>query len=358
MRTDILPATGKSVWTGAALSSGNSGIHHLDPVELAEIDAALRHLRGLGDVDLPDITMAHFPLSRCRDFLDRALVELRHGLGFLLLRGLPRDRYDADDMARIYFGLGTYLGRCLPQSYLGELLGNVVDVSDVEADARGYHAGGGQRMHTDSCDIVALMCLRAARRGGASRISSAMAVHNALLRARPDLLELLYDGYVCRRMELDARHGDGVLVRHRAMYARQGDEVSCNISGSYPRRAAAAGDAIMSSAQVEALDEIQRLAGSPDFYLDMSIGEGDIQFLNNRLILHGRTDYEDWPEIARRRHMLRLWLSVPSWPALPANLGMHTIADHACWLRQRRPLMELPSQFLVEMTRRKAEQAA
>jgi hypothetical protein len=358
VRTDILPATGTSVWTGAALASGNSGIHHLDAVELAEIDTALRRLRGLGAIDLPAITMAHFPLFRCRDFLGRALLELRHGLGFLLLRGLPRDRYDADDMARIYFGLGTYLGACLPQSYLGELLGNVVDVSDVEADARGYHAGGGQRMHTDTCDIVSLMCLRAARTGGASRISSAMAVHNELLRARPDLLELLYEGYVCRRMELDARHGDGALVRHRAMYARQGDEVWCNISGSYPRRAAAAGDAIMSSAQVEALDEIQRLAGSPDFYLDMSIGEGDIQFLNNRLILHGRTDYEDWPEIARRRHMLRLWLSVPSWPALPANQGMHTPADHAGWLRQRRPLMELPSQFLVEMTRRKAEQAA
>jgi hypothetical protein len=245
VRTDILPATGTSVWTGAALASGNSGIHHLDAVELAEIDTALRRLRGLGAIDLPAITMAHFPLFRCRDFLGRALLELRHGLGFLLLRGLPRDRYDADDMARIYFGLGTYLGACLPQSYLGELLGNVVDVSDVEADARGYHAGGGQRMHTDTCDIVSLMCLRAARTGGASRISSAMAVHNELLRARPDLLELLYEGYVCRRMELDARHGDGALVRHRAMYARQGDEVWCNISGSYPRRAAAAGDAIM-----------------------------------------------------------------------------------------------------------------
>jgi hypothetical protein len=354
----MTPVTGRSAWKGPALDWRQEGTHQLDADELADIDAALRHLRGLGDIDLPAITQAHFPLAHCRAFLDRALSELRHGVGFLLLRGLPRDRYDADDMARIYFGLGTYLGNFIPQSYLGELLGNVVDVSDVQEESRGYHAGGGQRMHTDSCDIVALMCLRAARSGGASRIASATAVHNELLRTRPDLLELLYAGYVFRRMERDASHGDGILVRHRAIYARQGDEVSCNISGSYPRRAVEAGDAIMSPAQTEALDEIQRLAGSPEFTLDMSIGEGDIQFLNNRLILHGRTDYQDWPEIARRRHMLRLWLQVPTWPSLPANQGMHNAVDHVGWLRQRRPLMEMPSHFLSEMTRRQAERAA
>ena len=115
-----------------------------------------------------------------------------HGRGFLLLRGLPRERYSLDEIGRIYYGLGVHLGRPVAQSYQGELLGNVIDVSDVEAQARGYHAGGGQRMHSDNCDIVALMCVRAARSGGISRIVSAAAVHNTLLETRPDLLEALY----------------------------------------------------------------------------------------------------------------------------------------------------------------------
>jgi hypothetical protein len=110
----------------------------------------------------------------------------------------------------------------------------------------------------------------------------------------------------------------------------------------------------MTKLQAEALDALQRLAASPEFHLDMSIGEGDIQFLNNRIILHGRTGYEDWPELASRRHLMRMWLAVPSWPDLPENQGMHDARDHRLWLRQRRPLMELPSRYLAEMTQRKA----
>ena len=79
---------------------------------------------------------------------------------------------------------------------------------------------------------------------------------------------------------------------------------------------------------------------------------------NNRTLLHGRTGYEDWPDIERRRHLMRMWLEVPSWPKLPANQGMHTAADHTLWLRQRRPLMELPSRYLAEMTQRKAALAS
>ena len=36
---------------------------------------------------------------------------------------------------------------------------------------------------------------------------------------------------------------------------------------------------------------------------------GDIQFLNNHLIVHSRDDYEDWPEPERRRHLVRMLLS-------------------------------------------------
>jgi Taurine catabolism dioxygenase TauD, TfdA family len=358
MSASLTPSNSRAAWKGSEIDYRTVGMHVLTENEIAEIDAALDHLRSLGDVDFAAITQAEFPLSVCRPFLERAADELRDGVGFLLLRGLPRVRYSEDDMARIYFGLGTYLGTAVAQSYLGELLGNVLDVSDIVAHTRGYRSGGGQRMHTDSADIVSLMCLRAARSGGGSRIVSALAVHDELLRRRPDLLQLLYDGYVFRRMELDAQYGDGVVVRRVSIFERHGDTVSCYVSGAYPRRAVEAGDAVMSAAQQDALDEFERIASSPEFTLDMSIGEGDIQFLNNRVILHGRTDYEDWPEVARRRHMLRLWLRAPSWPGLPETYGAHKAADFAGWLRQRQPFQELPSRYLDEMTTKRREQAA
>jgi hypothetical protein len=291
-------------------------------------------------------------------FLAGLAENLRLGRGFLLLRGLPRERYSLDDLALVYVGLGVHVGPLIPQSYLGELLGHVIDVSDVEADARGYHKGGAQRMHTDNCDIVSLMCVRAAPSGGVSRIVSAAAVHNRLLDERPDLLRALYGEYVFRRMEKDAELGDGSLVKNVVIFSRATGQLTCNVSGSYPHRAVQAGDAVMSPLQAEALEEMKRISAASDLYLDMAIGEGDIQFLNNRTLLHGRTGYEDAPDVTGRRHMMRLWLEAPLWPPLPANQGMHTAADHPLWLRQRRPFMEVPSRYLAEMARRKAQPVA
>jgi hypothetical protein len=345
----------RAAWTGATIDYRTDGTHMFSAAEVEEIDTALTHLRGHGELDFPAITRETFPLPTLGSFMRGLRHELRFGRGFVLLRGLPRQRYSTDDMARIYFGLGAHIGTPLPQSWQGELLGHVIDVSDIESGARGYHTGGAQRFHTDSCDVVSLMCLRAAKSGGASRICSAIAVHHRLARERPDLLQVLYDGFTFRRLEVDAEHGSGVLVRRISVFARTGEEVSVFLSGDYPNRAVAAGDAVMTPLQREALDEVQRIAASPDTYLDMSIGEGDIQFLNNRLLVHGRTDYEDHPEMARRRHLLRLWLRVPDWPALPEGQAMHTADDHPLWLRQRVPFMEVPSRYLAEITARHAE---
>ena len=351
----LAPIEGPVVWQGSHIDLREEGVRTLSAAEVDEIDAALAHLHSLGDIDIPDITPDTFPLPTLGGFLTGLDDELRYGGGFLLLRGLPRERYSVDDTARLYVGLGAHIGRLIPQSYQGELLGHVIDVSDIEAEARGYHAGGPQGMHTDNCDIVSLLCVQAAKSGGVSRFVSAAAVHNRLLKERPDLLEALYGEYVFRRMERDAENGDGRLVKNVVIFSRENGEFSCNISGSYPRRAVAAGDAVMTQRQGEALDALKRISASPDLYLDMTIGEGDIQFLNNRTILHGRTGYEDWPEVARRRHLMRLWLEVPSWPDLPANQGMHSPADHPLWLRQRWLFMEVPSRYLAEMTRRKTE---
>jgi hypothetical protein len=271
----LAPIEGPAVWQGSRIDLREEGIRTLSAAEIDEIDAALGHLKSLGDVDFPAVTPDAFPLPTLRGYLARLGDELRYGKGFLLLRGLPRERYSVDDTARIYVGLGAHIGRLIPQSYQGELLGHVIDVSDIEAEARGYHAGGSQGMHTDNCDIVSLLCVRAAKSGGISRFVSAAAVHNRLLEERPELLEALYGEYVFRRMERDAEFGDGALVKEVVIFSRQNGEFSCNISGSYPRRAVAAGDAVMTPRQSEALDALKRIAASPEFHLDMTIGEGD-----------------------------------------------------------------------------------
>jgi len=357
----LVPVGGPAAWTGSAIDWRREGLIPLDAADLAEIDAALAHLKRLGPRDFPAIRAADFPLPTLGPRLATLRARLRQGCGFVLLRGLPLDRHDADDVARIYYGLGAQIGRPMTQSRQGEYLGHVVNISDVDASVRGYQFGGGQNMHSDSCDIIGLMCARAARAGGASRIVSAVAIHDELARTRPDLLRLHYDGFVYRRNELDARLGGGVIVPPVpiATFARAADgALSCYLGTNYALKAAEAGDAVLSAAQREAIDSIQRIAARPEMHLDMAIGEGDIQFLNNRLIFHGRTAYEDHPDLPRRRHMLRLWLRIDDWPRLPPNQRPHSDEDHRLWERQRRPFMELPSTFLADVARRRDARAA
>lgn len=346
-------------WKGPNVNWREEGLHVFTREELEEIDAALRHLKSLGELDLPEIVPETFPLVRTAKLLARIGDDLRHGRGFALLRGLPREAYTADDMARIYFGVGAYLGRPLYQSYQGELLGHVMDHSDLEEKPRAYHSGGKLGMHTDSCDIVALMCLRTARSGGASRIASAAAVHDVLIDSSPELIAPLYRGFYYRRTDLDAQHGSGIVVsRERVpVFTRTNGDFDCYFLGGYARRAVRMGDASLSDLEVAAIDEAERLAGSPEFHLDMNFAEGDIQFLNNRRILHGRADYQDEKEIGRRRHLLRLWLRAPSWPALPANQVFHTDEDRRAWARQRSPLMELPSRYVERLQREAASRS-
>ncbi|MBL8701692.1 MAG: TauD/TfdA family dioxygenase [Alphaproteobacteria bacterium] len=349
-----------AAWKGPEIDWRREGLHVLTAAEIDEVDAALRHLRGLGDLDLPAITPATFPLPTLGAVLARYRDDLRFGRGFKLLRGLPRERWSADDIARLYYGLGVHIGVPMTQSRQGERLGHVIDISDVDRTVRGYQFGGGQLMHTDSCDIIGLMCLRAAKSGGASRIVSSVAVHNELVRRRPDLARLHYAGFTYRRNELDAKLGRGVVVPPVpiASYSLETGEFSSYLGTNYAMMAAKAGDAVLTDLQREAFDELHRIASSPEFYLDMQIGEGDIQFLNNRLMLHGRTAYEDHPELQRRRHMIRLWLQIPQWPALPERQTVHTAEDRDLWSRFRTPRMELPSHFFADVERRRAAAVA
>ena len=129
---------------------------------------------------------------------------------------------------------------------------------------------------------------------------------------------------------------------------------SCYFVGAYPRRAAALGGKSLSALERDALEEVERLAASSEYFLDMSFADGDIQFLNNRAIFHGRTDYEDFPEVGRRRHLMRLWLRVPTWPALDAGQVFNTREEQQLWASNRERLAELPSNHMRNLLQRVA----
>jgi alpha-ketoglutarate-dependent taurine dioxygenase len=64
----------------------------------------------------------------------------------------------------------------------------------------------------------------------------------------------------------------------------------------------------LTSAERRALDVLDEVLKRPELRVDFALEPGQMYFINNRWILHNRTAFVDHPELARRRHLVRLWL--------------------------------------------------
>lgn len=331
MAIEAVRIDGPAAWRGRDLASPD-WVRTLSPETLDEIGAALERLRRRG-ATLADVGIDDFVLPSFATTAAAIRDDLARGRRFAVLRGLPVETCSEADIGMIFWGIGAQFGRGMPQSHLGDRLGHVIDLSDEEAAPRVYHAGGALDMHTDSCDVVALLCLRTARSGGASRIASAMEIHNRLLAADPRHLDVFYEGFRYRIMEADARAaGRPPLVPYRVpVYRRTNGWLNCYFIRPYIERAIAAGDVELSRAERAALDAFDAIAGEPGLCLEMMFEPGDVQFLNNRAVLHGRTDYEDHPAKSQRRHLLRLWLTMPDWPRIADVQSVHSEHDKGAW---------------------------
>jgi len=328
---------GRSVWLGKDLQASEDWIFRLPDAAIAEIDRNLMRL-GPRDPYGPAIAADEFPLPSIASDLAAMRREIATGRGFQVIRGLPRDKYSDAELGLLFRGFGAHFGQELTQSFFGDRLGDVRDISDEIPERnmrRGYHSGGFQTAHTDpngELGIVAMLSLRKAKSGGESLLASAHAVHNAMLDWCPDLLEIFYDGFVLRRPDSDARAMERPpLIGKIPGFVHENGWLNCDHQNGYIRRAEENGNASLDPKQRAALAVFSALSNHPDFLLKMMLEPGDFQFVNNRTLLHGRAAFEDHAEKQRRRHLYRLWLAVPEWPRMPANQGTLWAEDMANW---------------------------
>ncbi|HPU52908.1 MAG TPA: TauD/TfdA family dioxygenase, partial [Burkholderiaceae bacterium] len=174
-------------WYGPAMAARTDWIHTFTASQLAELDALVRKADASGK-DLLALHRDDFPLPGLQDCLLEARRELLSGRGFALFRGIPVDRYSTRQSAIAYWALGQHLGEPVSQNGKGHVLGHVTNLGLDYADpeVRGYQTSARLSYHTDSSDIVALLCLRVSRSGGLSSIVSSTTVWNELVRRRPD----------------------------------------------------------------------------------------------------------------------------------------------------------------------------
>ena len=318
-------------WTSDDVADPRVWTVELTPSDHRELDAALARAKSVSG-NLLDIGKEHFPLDGLARKLKGIERELIDGRGFTRIAALDHTRYSDDELTMLYWGIGLHLGDPWPQNAKGHVMGDVTDQGKTLSDPtfRGNELGQvALDYHTDGADLIGLMCLRKAKSGGLSCVANAVAIYNALAAARPDLAEVLfapqpYDlrgeqapgGKPFYTFPVFTEHDGRFFIRFIPAYIRASQR-----HAEAPR---------LSPLVLEALDTVSAMARDPRYNVYMDLRPGEMQFINNYHVLHGRTSYEDGD--GHKRHFKRLWLATHYLKNRPAHFRKN-VDNH--WAQNR-----------------------
>jgi hypothetical protein len=325
------PVVDPAGWRAEALRATEEHLFHLAPGDLEEIDAAIRQVETR-QIPIIDIKAREFPLPSFGRKLGDIKNEILNGRGFVQMRGFEPERYTPLQRAIAFWGVSMHLGeRVASQNAKGHVLGHITDIGETvnNPNQRGPYSNDRIPYHVDCCDIVGLMCIHPAKSGGESGIAPSITIHNEVQRRRPDLLPILAEPYYRdRRGEIPA----GMEPWYKIPIFNYNEGcLTTNIEPTYIGSAHRhPGVPEMTPLQREAFDYVQKLAA--ELRLDIDFHRGDMQFLNNHVIMHTRQAYEDYPERERRRHLLRIWIIAKGCRPLPrAYFARHGDPDKVDW---------------------------
>lgn len=279
----------------------------LEPRHVDAFEQALASARAVTD-DAEAITREIFALDSIADDVAAWRDEVMRGSGLVILHRLPVERLSKDDLGMIHFGLGTHFGSAMSQSVMGDRLGHIVDVGGKDPRERAYRNSTELDMHTDACDVVAMMCLQKAQSGGISGYVSAISIYNEVLRRRPELLPALMQGFRYHRFGEEAPGEAPVTEEPIPVFSFRDNLLSVNYLRSYIEMGAEELGQPLDETQVAALDLVDEIARDPRFALQFVTEPGEIVIFNNLTVLHNRTAFDDAEEPELKRHLLRLWL--------------------------------------------------
>ena len=298
-----------TAWRGDRLVRTDDWIRVLTDDERTELVRLGRQLVD-DDPDLHRITADDYLLDTARLMVESIADQLDRGLGFLLVRGLDPVELGDAVCGAIFFIVGLHLGVPMQQNQNGDLIDHVIATSSKtldDPDALPSRVRDRLPFHSDSSDVVGLVCLRPAKSGGASSLVSGVTVYNEMVNRRPDLAARLFDEF---HWDWRRQDPDAPAATYTSPVCSYVDGVFSTYAGStmvfsaqeYP------GVPPLTDDQRAALELYDELTHEPGLAIDMDFRPGDMQWLLNYAALHSRTAYDDWPEPERRRHLLRLWL--------------------------------------------------
>jgi alpha-ketoglutarate-dependent taurine dioxygenase len=306
------PITDARAWRADTIDPPAGWSYRLPERCLAALDRTVQELRCTLR-EPTALRLAETPCADCADDLRPALAALETGRGFVILEGVPVERYAPAELQALYWLVGQLLGQPMAQNVQGTLLYDVRDTGqEVRYGARFSVTNAESTFHTDNSfgaevlDYVGLLCLTPARAGGLSQVVSGYAVHNELLRRDPDALAPLYEPFHVDRRG-GVRPGEPPTARV-PVFAWDGRELVCRYLRYWIEAGHAKAGEPLPPARVRALDTLDAVLNEPALRVEFLLKPGDMFFINNRWIFHNRTAFEDHAEPQRKRHYVRLWL--------------------------------------------------
>jgi alpha-ketoglutarate-dependent taurine dioxygenase len=254
----------------------------------------------------------HFELAACRRWMADVRDRLDNGPGLVVLDRLPLETMSQEEAVQVYWVLGSLIEPPVAQEWKGTVIFDVRDERQpFTADTRGTLTPVGLEMHNDSSmgeappNYLGLLCFNTAKKGGMSIASSALAAHNHFCRTRPDLLERLYGTFYRDHQSYQA--ADAAATNFRPVFSIE-PEFRVRFNARHIFRGYEKTGRTLDRLGAEAVEAMDAFLSDAGNRLDFWLEPGQIQLLNNRVIVHGRTPFEDHAEPERRRHLVRLWL--------------------------------------------------
>jgi hypothetical protein len=303
------PLATPSTWLGPELRETEDWVRRLTPEQLADLESGLAFAKATGK-PMTALTRDDFPIPLLAPAITEWMRALQRGRGFINVKGIPVHRHDDEDIALIHWGLGLYMGTAVSQNAAGDVLGHVRDTGADPEDSsvRLYKTRVDLGFHSDGSDLVALLCIRQGVSGGENRLVSTTALYNEILRRRPDLISLLYEPFYWDRNDEQPEGQDPFFQLPICRY--QDGQLTFFYTPWYIRKAQRHPQVPrLTPEQTELLDLIDAIAENPAFHVEMRLEPGEINYLKNNAVLHARTEFVDFDEPERKRHLVRLWLT-------------------------------------------------
>jgi alpha-ketoglutarate-dependent taurine dioxygenase len=306
------PIAGPSAWHRPDLR----GTDYLVALSAGCRDEIRRAADELCAFPLPTIVRQpdEFDLPHCRAAMAQVRRIVEHGVRFAIVDRLPLDEIGAEAAVAVYWLLASMVARPVAQTLDGRLIYDVRDTGRQALPGSGVRPDQTNielKFHTDNSynttppDCVVLLCLRTARRGGHSRVASFHTLHNALLAQRRETLPRLYRPFwFDRRREFHP----GEKPVFAAPVFTAGVELHARFSAHQIRGGYALQDVPLDDDGAAAMAALLDLFEDETLCADFDLEPGQMQFVDNRVLGHSRTAFEDHPEPERRRHLVRLWL--------------------------------------------------